>query len=77
MEGGVVLPAGLFFSGLLRGAAALRPGQVAACFASGRLACRPPLCLPKPGPEISSGPEHHRTLRKQAGPPGRGIFDAS
>lgn len=76
MEGGVVLPAGLFFSGLLRGAAALRPGQVAACFASGRLACRPPLCLPKP-PEISSGPEHHRTLRKQAGPPGRGIFDAS
>lgn len=29
MEGGVVLPGGLFFSGLFRGAAPLRPGQAA------------------------------------------------
>lgn len=38
MEGGVVLPEGLFFSGLFKGAAPLRPGQVATRSAPGRLA---------------------------------------
>lgn len=34
----MVSPGGLFFSGLFRGAALLRLGQVATCFAPGRLA---------------------------------------
>lgn len=38
MEGGVVLPGGLFFSGLFKGAAPLRQGQVATRSAPGRLA---------------------------------------
>lgn len=49
MEGEVVLPGGLLFSGLFRGVAPLRLGQVAACSPCGRLAPRPRhfVCSPK------------------------------
>lgn len=60
MEGGVVLPEGLFFSGLFRGAEA---GASSNTFCPGRLAPCPChfVCSPKK-PEISSSYKHDRTL---------------